>query len=235
MKKKLLISAFILCAFGLNAQTKEHKFGITVAGLINHYNGNLGSSFFKFKTTCFGGGKANLGIYVNRSFDLTLGTSISHFGYCQTDADASRVSALGLKCPGCLDKLGMVELRSLMIAGNIGIKYKLANGSILNENSKFAPYVYAGLGLNYLSDNMKKKCVNVGTHLTLNTGAGIKYNITDRISFGYDLNVGCFLAEKAYSSNKPVSSEHHEDPEMEKLEKRRDLYMQNALTLGFNF
>jgi OOP family OmpA-OmpF porin len=234
MKKNFLITAFVLSAFGAMAQSKNHKFGITAGGFIQQYNGNLGSSFFKFDATCFAGVTGNFGMYLDKSFDLSLGTTIGHFGYCQTPADATRVVSLELRCPGCTDRLGMGELRSLMVSGNVALRYKFTNGYLLGENSKLAPYLYTGFGISHLSDVMKRDCVNVGTHFTLNGGIGVKYNITERVNLGYTLAIGCFMTKKVYYTN-PETSDSHKDPIDVKIEKRKDLHMQNAITLGFNF
>lgn len=237
MKNQLLITAaFVLATFGLTAQTKNRKIGIETGAYLQQYNGNLGNSFFKFKETAFGGGSLNLGLYLNKSFDVNVGGSIGHFGYCQTEEDKKRVVALEYRCPGCTDRLGMGELRSMMISGNTSIKYKFANGYLLKEDSKIAPYVYAGVGINYLSDVMKRNCVNVGNHFTINAGAGVKYNITERLNIGYNLGVGCFMTKKVYYTNAIAeNNEVEKDADDIKMEKRKDFYMQHALTLGFNF
>lgn len=237
MKNQLLITAaFVLATFGLTAQTKNRKIGIETGAYLQQYNGNLGNSFFKFKETAFGGGSLNLGLYLNKSFDVNVGGSIGHFGYCQTEEDKKRVVALEYRCPGCTDRLGMGELRSMMISGNTAIKYKFANGYLLKEDSKIAPYLYAGVGINYLSDVMKRNCVNVGNHFTINAGAGVKYNITERLNIGYNLGVGCFMTKKVYYTNAIAeNNEVEKDADDIKMEKRKDFYMQHALTLGFNF
>lgn len=236
MKKNTSIVLVFLCATALVGQSKNHKYGITVAGSINHYNGNLGNSFFQPKTTCFGGASATLGLYLNKSFDFNVGIGAGHFGYCQTDADVTRLAHLERTCPGCTDKLGMGDLRSLMISTNIAAKYKFANGLLLKENSRIAPYAYAGMGINHLSDNMKKNCVNPGFHFTINAGLGVKYNITERFNIGYNLGVGCFVTKKVYAEG-PVNpnevDDHHD--EVEKMNKRKDFIMQNSVTLGVNF
>ncbi len=236
MKKNLLTTMVFLCIAAVSAQNKTYKYGLNIGASINHYNGNLGNSFFQPKTTCFAGVQANFGKYLNKSFDLNLGAGIGHYGYCQTPSDVERLAHLELKCPGCTDQLGMGDLRSLMISVNVAAKYKFANGSLLKENAKVAPYLYAGMGFNHLSDNMKKQCVNVGYHFTLNAGAGVRYNITERINIGYNLGIGCFMTKKAYAVypvNPNEVDDHHED--MERMEKRKDLILQNALILGVNF
>lgn len=237
MKNQLLITAaFVLATFGLTAQTKNRKIGIETGAYLQQYNGNLGNSFFKFKETAFGGGSLNLGLYLNKSFDVNVGGSIGHFGYCQTEEDKKRVVSLEYRCPGCTDRLGMGELRSMMISGNTSIKYKFANGYLLKEDSKISPYLYAGVGINYLSDVMKRNCVNVGNHFTINAGAGVKYNITERLNIGYNLGLGCFMTKKVYYTNAIAeNNEVEKDADDIKMEKRKDFYMQHALTLGFNF
>jgi OOP family OmpA-OmpF porin len=240
MKHHILLAALALSVMSLAAQNKNHKIGIEAGAYLQQYNGNLGNSFFKFKETAFGGVSANAGLYLNKSFDVMIGGSVGHFGYCQTEKDKTRIVSIELRCPGCTDQLAMGELRSMMVSGNASIKYKFANGMLLKENSRLAPYVYAGLGVNRLSDNMKRNCVNVGTHFSINAGAGVKYNITERFNIGYNLGFGCFVTKKVYYTN---AMEHHDagDHEDEKnadelnMEKRKDLYMQQALSFGFNF
>lgn len=236
MKKNILIGAFMLCTAAAMAQDKNHRYGIMLGGSIQHYNGNLGNSFFKFRTTCFGGGTASFGRYMNRSFDLVANAGAGFYGYCQTDADVRRLEDLELRCPGCTDKIGMVELRAFMFSGNIVARYKFANGILLKEKSRIAPSVYAGIGLSHLSDNMKRKCVNVGNFLTINAGAEVRYNITDKFHVGYTMGLGCFATKKVYVSREvnPNEMDDHQD-EVEKMERRRDLVLQNSLSIGLNF
>lgn len=219
---------------GANAQTKENKFGVTAGGYIQHYNGNLGNSFFKFNTACFAGASVNFGMYLNKSFDINLGGSIGDFGYCQTDDDSTRIVSLSQRCPGCADRLGMGQLRSRMISGNIAIKYKFANGFILKEDAKVSPYVYVGAGLNRLIDNMGRECVNAGNHFTINGGAGVTYQINERFNVGYNMGFGCFVAKKVYATS-GSAEDTEKDADDIKMEKRRDFYMQNMLSIGFNF
>ena len=176
------------------------------------------------------------------SFDLNVGGTIGHFGYCQTAEDKKRVVPIDQKCPGCPGEGGgMGELRSLMIAGNIAFKYKFANGYILKENSKLAPYVYVGAGINRLSDNMRRNCVNVGKHFSVNAGVGVKYNFNERFNVGYNIAVGCFVTNKhVYTSNgiKGITAEVNTtetNGEEMKMVNKKDFYMQNAVTFGFNF
>jgi OOP family OmpA-OmpF porin len=242
MKHQLIIAvALTLSAFNAAAQNKTHKLGLEAGTYLSYYNGNLGSSFFKFNTTAFGGFSGNVGLYLSKSFDVNLGGTIGHFGYCQTAEDKKRVVPIEQKCPGCPGEGGMGELRSLMISGNIFVKYKFANGFFLKEDSKIAPYAYIGAGVNRLSDNMGRNCVNVGKHFSVNGGLGVKYNFNERFNVGYNLALGCFVTNKhVYSSNgikgitTEASVESAKGEEMQ-MANKKDFYMQNAVTFGFNF
>ena len=235
MKNFLLISTLLLCLTNAIGQSKNYKYGVAAGAYIQHYNGNLGNSFLNFNTTCFGGGSTTFGMYLNKSFDVNLGVSIGDFGYCQTEADASRFIELELRCPGCTDRLGMGELRSRMVSGNIAIKYKVANDFLLKEDSKFSPYIYMCFGLNHLADNMRRNCVTEGFHFSINGGAGVKYNISDRFNIGYNVGVGYFPAKKVYAVVGSADTELDHHDEVIKMEKRKDMYMQNTLSIGINF
>jgi OmpA-OmpF porin, OOP family len=235
MKRLLIISAMLSFVCSSKAQTKEHKFGVTAGGSIQQYKGNLGNSFFRFKETCFGGVAGTFGYYLNRSFDVNLGVSVGHFGYCQTEEDKQRIVGIEYRCPGCTNELGMGELRSLMVSGNIFVKYKFGNGYLLKEDSKFAPYVYLGAGINQLSDVMKKQCVNIGTHYSIISGAGIKYNICKRMSIGYNLQIGYFPSSKVYNTSGTLADDHGMTEEEETIHHTKDMYLQHSLFLGFNF
>lgn len=237
MKKILLLIVVLISIQNGFAQTQKKKFNISGGGFIQHYNGNLGNSFFQFKTTCFAGTRGNLSRYLNKSFDASVGFAIGHFGYMVTQKDIERTANIKLRCPGCAEFKGMGELRSLLTSANVAITYKFANGYLLNADSKISPYIYAGAGINYLSDVMKRNCVNVGTNYSANFGAGIKYNITDRINIGYNLGMGCFLTKKVYLVNEIGTNTEQTAPDADeiKFEKRKDLYMQNSLMIGYNF
>jgi hypothetical protein len=236
MKTNLCLSILVLFAVSVTAQHKHHKFGVTAGGSVQHYNGNLGNSFFKFNSVCYGGGTATLGIYLNKSLDLNVGAYLGFYGYHAPHEDGQEVP-LEERCPGCYG-VGMGNLSSFMVSGNLAIKYKLANDIILRENARFAPYVYGGVGINHLSDAMKKNCVNVGYHFTVNGGAGLKYNINERFNISYNLGLGCFVFEKVYNTNLEsglAADNIPNDVDYRNAQKRKDLYLQNTLALGINF
>lgn len=236
-KKSIILQLALVSVITIFGQTKDNRFGINAGGTIQQYNGNLGSSFFRFNTTCFAGAKTTAGLYLNNSFDLNLSLFAGQFGYCQTEADKNRFVSLNYRCPGCTDRIGMGELRSLMLASVLSVKYKFSNGYILKENSKLSPYLAVGAGYNRLIDNMKRQCVTEGSHFSLNAGTGLIYNITDKLNFGYTANLSCFMPKKVYLTNE-MSAEPETEP-MDlidiKLERRKDLCLQHSIIIGFNF
>lgn len=239
MKHYLPIIALLFYTSTAIAQSKNHKFGFTAGGSIQHYNGNLGNSFFQFKTTCFAGVTTNFSVYLNKSFDMSFDNSIGRFGYCPTEEDMLRAVAFELRCPGeaCADFVGMGNLRSQIISSSFSIKYKFNNGYFLPEDTKIAPYVYGGFGVNQLSDVMQRDCVNPGTHFSLNGGTGVRYNITERFNVGYNLDIARFTNKKVYLTNTIAdkADSHDEDPEVHEMEKRDDYCLRNSISFGINF
>ena len=224
--KNYALAFALLLVIGASAQNRNHKFGFTAGTAIQHYSGDLGNNFFKFKSCCFGAEVFTAGLYLDKTFDLNISATVGDYGYCQSSADAKRFVPISERCPGCKGRSGMGDLRSRMVSGNIALKYKLNNGIIFNEDSKLAPYLYGGLGLSYLTDRMKRECVTVGSHFSLNAGVGLKYNITEKLNAGYNLGVSCFTADKVYATN----GNNHSG-----MYGKTDKCLQNTLYIGMNF
>lgn len=254
--KTAILTILCFLSFSVFAQTKSHRFNVSLGGSIQHYNGNLGNSFFQFKTTCFAGVTSNFGVYLNKSLDFNFSNSIGRFGYCPTDEDVERTASYGLECPGtsCANIAGMGNLRSQIVSSIVTIKYKLNNGSILPERSKLAPYLYSGMGINWLTDVMKRDCVNEGAHFSFNGGLGLTYQFHPRFNVSYNLDVACFAFDKVYATV-PVQEEiliddHHDHSHhdhhssqptsynealAQQLEKRKDFCLRNGISFGFSF
>lgn len=221
MKNYLFFLAAVLLTLQASAQTKNHRFGITSGGTIQHYSGDLGNSFFKFNSCCFGAEVVTFGYYLDQIFDVSASVTVGDFGYWAPRSGAPVKNI----CPGCKGK-GMDELRSRMVSGNILLKYKLNNGIIFMENAKIAPYLYCGAGVTHLADRMKRNCVNVGYHFSLNTGGGLKYNLSERFNIGYNLGISYFTHDKVYATV---------DDANVSMDGKKDMLMQNTLFLGVNF
>ena len=77
-----MTAAVVLSTFGAVAQNKNHKLGVEAGTYLSHYNGNLGNSFFKFKTTAFGGFSANAGLYLNNVRNLPTKSCFGLTNHC---------------------------------------------------------------------------------------------------------------------------------------------------------
>lgn len=218
MKKNNFIFYLLFITTILQAQTKTSKLGITAGFGFQQYNGDLGNGFYNFKTSSYGVGSAQIASYLTPSFDAGIMFSIGDYGYCQTEEEANKEVPFSDRCPGCLGRVGIGNLNSRMISGGLFIRYKLANGYILKEDSKLSPYLYAGASFNQLTDRMKMNCVTPGNYYTINAGAGINYNLSDRFVIGYNVGFGRFTSDKV------------------DLQVRcsKDMYMQNTLHIGIN-
>ena len=66
------------------------------------------------------------------------------------------------------------------------LEYKLNNGYLLSKESKFAPFLTAGIGLaGYLENNNDGKIQPFPVDLITPVGAGLKYQFTDNLALQY--------------------------------------------------
>src|SRR6218665_208232 len=195
MKHRLFIACFILFGTAALAQSKSNKLNISVGGGSQKYRGDLGNGF-KFKNDVWTGGvMVNVGYYINKSFNIGLFGSMGDFGFCQPDEVAKREVSIDDRCPGCIGRVGLGNLSSRMTSGGALLKFKLNNGQLLREDAKLKPYVYLGAAMNNLADRMNMKCVRPGNYFSINSGLGVSYYMSERISIGYNLGFGYFTCD----------------------------------------
>lgn len=162
MKKNTLLSVIIavLCiSTTLNAQTKEDP--TWVSAYIGHheYNGDYTNEMFRFdipKDMAFGVG---LQRYINKSFDFNYNLTI-----------------------GSLDRdYGSRRFRKFFWNNNLQMKFKLANGSILKEESSVKPFVTLGAGFTPFTGGSDNISNNVTIQIPL--GFGFDVPINEDLSF----------------------------------------------------
>jgi len=143
----LLIIVLVSQNFTLNAQEKEQPWSWYVLGSINQYNGPEENQLFrKWEGIDF----INTGAkyFLNNSFNLSSGISVGKLRRHFSSEESVNRSFMDL---------------------DLLLEYKLNNGYILKETSKFKPYLTAGVGGLY----SKKK-----VDLNVPFGAAIRYEIT---------------------------------------------------------
>lgn len=196
------LTFFVLTIFAFG-QNQNRRFNISGGGGFENYQGDLGKTFFVMHEEMYGFFRLSCDYYLNKSFDLSVTSTIGDFGHCRDWNDD----------PTNLD------MRSRMFKIGPSVRYKFANGYLLKENSLFSPFIFAGASFINLKDVWDGERVNEGNYFSLDGGAGLVCNFTERYSMGYSLGFGYFLSDNLdyadYGSN--------------------DFYMQNSFFIGMNF
>lgn len=215
MKNSLLIVALAL-AGSCFAQTNQNRVGVTFGGGSQKYSGDLGNGFTLKNEVWRGGVALNINVYLNPSLDISGYGSIGDFGYCQPHDKKDMIVPEEDRCDACLGRLGLGNLSSRMYVTGVQLRYKFNNGYLLREELRIKPYVYMGVAVNKLTDRMKMNCVETGNYLTVNSGIGVRYYVSERLNIGYNLNVGYFTSDKLDFLSRGAS----------------DMYLQNTVFLG---
>ena len=157
----------------LAAQTEDNKLSIGLSGGLNEYNGDLGNGLFKFKPIN-PLGALSLSTYVSPSFNLGIQGSFGKFGY-----KGSYLNPL-------MDATQDIEFGGNKYNGFMFLEYKLNNGYLLSKESKFAPFLTAGIGLaGYLENNNDGMIQPFPVDLITPVGAGLKFQFTDNLALQY--------------------------------------------------
>lgn len=133
MKLKSGLFALFLLAFGslLYAQDQPEKLTYSASLSTLDYSGDYGNSLFSFSH----------GIALNGSISYNLGKSfdiMAELSWGTVNADK-----VAEKNPGMRDE---VNFKAKIFNLNLMAKYKLANGYLLQETAKIAPYLIGGIG-----------------------------------------------------------------------------------------
>ncbi len=200
--KQMIFMTSILLLLGsinANAQSPERKWNLGLLGGISVYAGDLGNGMTDFTSDVF---KQNIIVgatfsrYINPSFDVTLMGTYGSWGYY---------------------KNGVTLFKGDMTHGNIHLKYKFNNGYLLKEESRLAPYIFAGAGMS----DFKGAHINAGQDYPIIGGAGMRLRLSDAISINYQVTYG--YMNSAYN-----------DPSNGVAPKGTDQFMFHTIALGFN-
>ncbi len=171
-----LLSCLLLCSFAstqiARAQSKTYRITIDLSTGTTQYNGELGNDFFQLSTI---NSFSQLGFshYVDHRFDIRLGMVFGSLGYTSGISNAFDVDFFNV---------------------NMDVKWKIRK----REDPKYAPYVFAGMGVNQFSNlillNQFKEEISYdvdGRHLPkdeiqslqpmLSAGVGIQFQFAERI------------------------------------------------------
>lgn len=138
IKDRLYLLIILIAMSGsLFAQNSYHKWGIEVNGGFQEYQGDLGSALFFAKGATYQGAGGSISRYINSSFDLVLSGNFGDVGFRAT------VEPLPppFKFKGFTANIGTAQ---------VGVRYKLANGSLLSEDAMIQPYLMGSWGAFYV-------------------------------------------------------------------------------------
>lgn len=167
MRKLLLFTGMCMLVFSsLHAQTADRKVGVTLMGGVNQYNGDHGNRIFAFGERFYGYGALMLSYYISPSFNVALHGSTGDFGF-RDDVQSFRGNKTDL------DLLAV---------------YKFNNGKIMDADSKYEPFVAAGIGMSgYRGREIPEVSWNGYRMNDFNipVGLGFKYHWKEWLSFQY--------------------------------------------------
>ena len=218
LKNLTVAVAAILITFTSFAQNSEYRVGLGLNGGLREYNGDLGSALFMSRPTKYGGAGIDLGIYLSPSIDLLLWSSMGDVGYNTYLKDE-------------VDPYKLRIFRTWTTDGNIGIRYKLNNGKLINEDALIAPYVQLGGGIFYghgkVSFNPSAYTVWAGN---LAGGLGINFNMSQRwnvrLQTIYNYTQNDIWDGEAGTTNHAITN---------RLQKAHDAYLYTSLGITYNF
>jgi len=133
MRKTVIIFAILFTAIAsiqqAYAQISTNRNTLTFKFLTTDYATPITEEFDTESFTY--GGEIKYGRFLNRSFNLAVPLRIGDAKYPLTDT---------------------TSLQSMFGSADLNLVYKLNNGYLLKEEAFFAPYLFAGIGANYLND-----------------------------------------------------------------------------------
>ena len=204
-----MLPLLLLVAMTAHAQSSSHRNQIAVGFGQGSYNGDLGNSWFKPDEEFYGFLSLSYSRYLGKSFDGMLTLTSGDYGHCRDNMDPEYWS----------DGSPVLNMLSRLTSGVVALRYKFANGYLLQEDARFAPYIYAGLGFNNASNIWRSPRVNAGNYASLNAGAGLRYNFLKRYNVGYNLALNYLLSDKIDF----------------RTDGGNDMQIQQALSVGISF
>lgn len=155
------------------AQDNKNKWSVDISLIKNEYRGDLMNGFFKFGENAFWGGGVGVNRYLSPFVDGSLQTSFGSYG---ANTGIPALSFLGTRLDASLQ-----------------LRFKFNNGAILPVDSRFSPFVSAGVGVGVLSGTD----IGTGTPLYIPLGVGLKYAISNVISLQYLFSFNLTSDDKA--------------------------------------
>lgn len=161
--KRLLIFILGLYSFSLSAQTEDNRLWLSIDLTNNKFDYRFYESIFDFGNLDNWGMRVGVEAYLNPSLDLEGGIAYGNLRHENI----------------FVGKVGDVTSR---------LVYKLDNGKIFKEDSKIAPYVFAGLGFSWFDDttgDLYNSEFQDGWFAMIPLGGGLKVKATEDFEINF--------------------------------------------------
>lgn len=153
-----------------HAQTNDKKWNLGLMAGFSVYAGDYGNSMRDFRYESIRQNPTaglHISRYLNPSFDVALNTTFGSYGYYSN---------------------GYTIFKGDLFQGNLNLRYKLNNGYMLSEDSRLAPYLFAGAGMASFTGAR----INEGLDYPILGGLGIRYRVSSKITLNYQATYGFF-------------------------------------------
>lgn len=167
---KTFFSLFLLLFISqsIQAQSPDRKWNLGLMGGFSVYAGQYGNSMTNFTYAALRqnpNAGLNISRYLNRSFDVSINSSYGSYGYYPN---------------------GTTEFKGNMLHGNLNFRYKLYNGYMLSQDSRIAPYIFAGMGVSSFTGER----INNTMDYPAVAGLGIRLRLSPTITLNYQATFG---------------------------------------------
>lgn len=240
--KAIFLPAIIsLFAGNLSAQGNGSH-GIEANFGLREYLGDMGTSLLFAQKPIYQGGGITYTHNISPTFDGVVNFSAGDVGFTRSFDSFVKEKDIIWK-----------SFRANTADLSFGVRYKLNNGVLLAEDSKFAPYVYGAIGAYYVHSTIKwgphpyvaaTRVDQWGTvHNVDNTiqdigaqmqgGLGFKLGLTDRLSLAWSYVLTYTFNDRWDGSNDPDPMPSIDKPLVNKLYRTNDVWGYN--NIGFAF
>ncbi|RKQ49344.1 outer membrane protein OmpA-like peptidoglycan-associated protein [Roseivirga pacifica] len=161
MKKLLLITALMIAGLSTYGQTADDPWWVNIEYANNKFEYRYYEGLFNFLELDNSAFRVGVDRYLGKSFDLEAGFSYGKL--IHEDIFEANLTDLDLR-----------------------LVYKLANGYILKEESVFAPFIFAGAGVNWYGNVQGfYEEFEEGTYVSLPLGLGFDVKVTEKASITF--------------------------------------------------
>jgi len=194
VKKYFFLAGLFLTTSFISAQMVQKDLTVGLGFVKSEYNGDYGNGVLNFNGSWYPEISLSLNKYVSPSLDMGLHASYGKYGYRESNEN---------------------YFAGLKFDASLFLHYKFNNGYILDEDSRFSPFISLGAGLAAYSINTAID-FSVTNHTLVPTivvdkpdfiipfGVGITYNLNNSFSIQYQYLYN-FTSGDAHDQNRGIT------------------------------